>query len=65
MADCKYWICVIGLPYHVNTKLGRVSTLPLLETEAKYIVYFSEHIQDTWVITSKHDSEVEDEIGAT
>jgi hypothetical protein len=46
----------IGLPYHVNTKL---------ETQAKCIVYFSEHIQGTWVITSKPDSEVEDEIGAT
>jgi hypothetical protein len=60
MADCK-----IGLPYRVNTKLGRVSTLPFLETEATFIAYFSEHIQGTWVVTSKPHSEVEDEIGAT
>jgi hypothetical protein len=37
----------------------------MLETETKYVVYFSEHIQGTWVITSKPDSEAEDETGAT
>jgi hypothetical protein len=36
-----------------------------LETETKYIVYFSEHIQGTWVIASKPDSEVEDKAGTT
>jgi len=28
-------------------------------------VYFSEHIQGTWVTASKHDSEVEDKAGTT